>query len=188
MGFRSKVARKQPGLLWTNVPPSVHTMNGHLPFIILGGQPASTLHADQGFGAREKAGRAYFGGNAPRIRFRYRTRSLSIGPLPCGFSVKNLPRHWSQTPIYIYIYHLIPSINHPSNLPLPRPIFSCSNKPRPENHFPFHLHSNIYIYSKKTRCIIYKTERSMRKCGPFKLPIQNTYKYPARSQIADKRN
>lgn len=79
-------------------------MNGHLPFIILGGQPASTLHADQGFGAREKAGRAYFGGNAPRIRFRYRTRSLSIGPLPCGFSVKNLPRHWSQTPIYIYIY------------------------------------------------------------------------------------
>lgn len=47
--------------------------------------------------------------------------------------------------IYIYIY-LIPSINHPSNLPLFRPIFSCSNKPRPENHFPFHLHSNIYIY------------------------------------------
>lgn len=141
-------------------------MNGHLPFIILGGQPASTLHADQGFGAREKAGRAYFGGNAPRIRFRYRTRSLSIGPLPCGFSVKNLPRHWSQTPIYIYIY-LIPSINHPSNLPLFRPIFSCSNKPRPENHFPFHLHSNIYIYSKKTRYIVYKMERSMRKCGPF---------------------
>lgn len=139
-------------------------MNGHLPFIILGGQPASTLHADQGFGAREKAGRAYFGGNAPRIRFRYRTRSLSIGPLPCGFSVKNLPRHWSQTPIYIY---LIPSINHPSNLPLFRPIFSCSNKPRPENHFPFHLHSNIYIYSKKTRYIVYKMERSMRKCGSF---------------------
>lgn len=47
--------------------------------------------------------------------------------------------------LYIYIY-LIPSINHPSNLPLFRPIFSCSNKPRPENHFPFHLHSNIYIY------------------------------------------
>lgn len=68
--------------------------------------------------------------------------------------------------IYIYIY-LIPSINHPSNLPLFRPIFSCSNKPRPENHFPFHLHSNIYIYSKKTRYIVYKMERSMRKCGPF---------------------
>lgn len=145
MRFRLKVTRirKQRSSLDERTTLSVHTMNGHLPFIILGGQPASTLHADQGFGAREKAGRAYFGGNAPRIRFRYRTRSLSIGPLPCGFSVKNLPRHWSQTPIYIY---LIPSINHPSNLPLFRPIFSCSNKPRPENHFPFHLHSNIYIY------------------------------------------
>lgn len=100
-----------------NVPPSVHTMNGHLPFIILGGQPASTLHADQGFGAREKAGRAYFGGNAPRIRFRYRTRSLSIGPLPCGFSVKNLPRHWSQTSIYVYIYTPLNPLDKPSFQP-----------------------------------------------------------------------
>lgn len=187
MGFRSKVARKQPGLLWTNVPPSVHTMNGHLPFIILGGQPASTLHADQGFGAREKAGRAYFGGNAPRIRFRYRTRSLSIGPLPCGFSVKNLPRHWSQTPIYIYIYHLIPSINHPSNLPLPRPIFSCSNKPRPENHFPFHLHSNIYIYIPRKLDVSF-IKRKDRCASVDHSNYQSKTRTNIQLDLADKRN
>lgn len=62
-------------VLCINVPLFVHTVNGHLPFIILGGQPASTSHADQGFGAREKAGREYSGGNASRIRFRYRTCS-----------------------------------------------------------------------------------------------------------------
>ena len=66
-------------VLCTNVPPSVHTLNGHLPFIILGGQPASTLHADQGFGAREKAGRAYSAAATRRVfdfvteRARYRS-------------------------------------------------------------------------------------------------------------------
>lgn len=142
-------------------------MNGHLPFIILGGQPASTLHADQGFGAREKAGRAYFGGNAPRIRFRYRTRSLSIGPLPCGFSVKNLPRHWSQTPIYIYIYILNP-LDKPSFQPTSLStdffmLYTSSGKSLSISP----TFEYIYIYSKKTRYIVYKMERSMRKCGPF---------------------